>query len=211
MSLIKRARLYPPPGQDRVLWSNTDRAFDGYVVFDLVLPYNWWYGEYPRRASFRHLPDVRAPHRVVVHITDGKYPSGPVLPLNSEYDMPETWYVANFHDRSRGFVSGPTVLFQVLGPDFYMNFQGLEIPNNLGWPYNPFTYTILFVDRTHGNDSNIPTGPYEIGNYLYPWRTVHNLEWFNPGPNNRVLIREDRHSPWVNITDQFPEFTGEVQ
>jgi hypothetical protein len=209
MSLIQRARLVLPTGTTQLTWSSTGQVFNGYAVFDYVGPRNWWEPEYPSQVNFRKAPDLRAPHRIVVPVVDGKYPDQEVVPFSDEYDSRESWYIVHYHDRARNFVAGPTTLFKVDSNPFVMDFPAIQFPNNVEWPDNPFSYTILFVDQTHGDNTNPPTGALQMGQYLMPWKNVHNLEWFQPNQNNAVLIRRDQHSPWVNITDDFPSFTQE--
>jgi hypothetical protein len=87
-----------------------------------------------------------------------------------------------------------------------MDFPEIQFPNNVNWPGNPFEYTILFVDYSHGKDTNFPIGPGQLSSYLNPWQTVHNLEWFSPNPNNTILARKDQNSPWVDITSNYTGF-----
>jgi hypothetical protein len=87
-----------------------------------------------------------------------------------------------------------------------MDFPEIQFPNNVNWPGNPFGYTILFIDYSHGKDTNFPTGPGQLSSYLNPWQTVHELEWFSPNPNNAILARRDQNSPWIDITSNYPGF-----
>ena len=206
--MLSRARIVLPPSKPRLLWSIGEGPFNGYAVFDVVLHHNYWAPDLPDRVTARSHKNDRVPHRVVIPVKDGLFPDEESLPLTTEYG-PGARYVLHYHDDSMGLVSGPTTLFTVESSPFLLDFPAITLPNIVSWPLNPFTYTILFIDQANGDNSNPPTGPAEAGQYLRPWRTPHNLEWFQPNANNAVLLRRDQSSPWVDITYQFPWFTEE--
>jgi hypothetical protein len=202
--VVRRAKLTLPAP---LAWSTTGALFDGYAIFDLVLPHNWWSPELPDAVYYRGAPTEVAPHRIVVPVRSGVFPDQPVLPLSNQYESDGSWYVLHYHDPEMALVAGPTTLFQVMTDVHEINLPGLVIPNNVGWPSNPFTYTILWIDQRDGKDSNTPTGMGEQGYYGTPWKTVHNLEWFNINEQNRILLRKHQMAPWVDVTYQYPEFT----
>jgi hypothetical protein len=105
-----------------VTWSN-GTPFDGYILFNLVLPTG-----YTSPAKSDAFPPQKLPTVIKIPIRAGVVNNRTKVPFTTAYLPPGVVYTSTWYDQQDNVISGPSASFSVTADPYTISVPTLTIP-----------------------------------------------------------------------------------